>query len=205
MGKATKLAIAAVAGGLVLNVAAAWAAVIFSPVEPTSGGPVPKHGQAVWRRTAPADFPERAGMLVDKRFVGFRARVFRGHTDPGCELRIYEVGFPLASLRGIKAEVTWSDGRAEFRESIDPALVPVVPDVRVLPLRPIWPGFLVDTIFFTTVLALVVGSAHQGRRGLRRVRNRCPRCGYQARGSVCSECGELLEHAPPGTPVRAGG
>ena len=65
-------------------------------------------------------------------------------------------------------------------------------DATVLPLRPIWPGFLIDTVFYAAIwFALFFGFA-SAKRAIRRKRGRCPRCGYDLRGNLsagCSECG----------------
>ena len=63
--------------------------------------------------------------------------------------------------------------------------------VRALPLTPLWPGLLADTLFY----ALLFASLHQltawGRRARRRGRGRCAACGYDLTGidGVCPECG----------------
>jgi hypothetical protein len=66
-------------------------------------------------------------------------------------------------------------------------------DGTVLPTVPLWPGFLVDTAFWGGA-AFVVWSVRGGagfvRRGVRRRRGRCVRCGYELKGlAVCPECG----------------
>jgi len=55
---------------------------------------------------------------------------------------------------------------------------------RILPLLPIWPGFVLDTAIYAALwwgLALSFTGVH---RTLRRVRNRCPKCGYDLRGQI---------------------
>jgi hypothetical protein len=67
---------------------------------------------------------------------------------------------------------------------------------RIVPILPLWPGFLVDTAFWGGA-AFVVWSGRGGagfvRRGVRRRRGRCVRCvrcGYELKGlAVCPECG----------------
>ncbi len=63
---------------------------------------------------------------------------------------------------------------------------------RVLPLRPIWPGFMINTIFFATILWLPFAPSGL-RRTIRRKRGACIKCGYDLRGTaqmICSECGD---------------
>ena len=73
---------------------------------------------------------------------------------------------------------------------------------RVLPLRPIWPGFASNTIFYAAVLWLPIRGPFVLRRHLRRRRGRCLKCGYDLRGDLpggCPECGwnrEGTQEAP---------
>ncbi len=63
---------------------------------------------------------------------------------------------------------------------------------RTLPMRPLWPGFAINTIFYATILWLVTLGPFTVRRFIRDKRGRCTKCGYDLRGSsggVCPECG----------------
>jgi hypothetical protein len=70
-------------------------------------------------------------------------------------------------------------------------------------LRPIWSGFIINTIIYSVLLWLIfVGPRVPGkiRRFIRIRRHRCPACGYQIApgggiGPVCSECGAALPAA----------
>ncbi len=60
-----------------------------------------------------------------------------------------------------------------------------------LPLRPIWPGFAINTIFYAALLWLPF-APFQLRRYVRVKRGRCIKCGYDLRGAEheqCPECG----------------
>jgi len=73
---------------------------------------------------------------------------------------------------------------------------------RALPLRPIWPGLLIDTLFYGVLwFGMIVGFGALSR-AIRRKRGRCPNCGYDLRGHTdhgrdgratsgggCPECG----------------
>jgi hypothetical protein len=63
---------------------------------------------------------------------------------------------------------------------------------QLLPFLPIWPGFVIDTLFYAAIwFGLFFGFA-SAKRGLRRARGRCPMCGYDLRSNFaagCSECG----------------
>ena len=61
---------------------------------------------------------------------------------------------------------------------------------RVLPLRPIWPGYAVNTFFYAAILWLLILGPFAVRRFLRLKRGLCPRCAYPiGESSVCTECG----------------
>ena len=60
---------------------------------------------------------------------------------------------------------------------------------RSLPLRPIWPGFALNTVFDATLLWLPFAV----RRFLRVKRGLCPKCAYpMGESAVCTECGRAL-------------
>lgn len=64
---------------------------------------------------------------------------------------------------------------------------------RGLPLRPIWPGFIINTIFYALLLWLLFAIPFAVRRMLRRRRGVCERCAYPVGVSpVCTECGETV-------------
>jgi hypothetical protein len=59
--------------------------------------------------------------------------------------------------------------------------------VRFLPFELIWPGFVINALFYAAIwFALFFGFA-SAKRTIRRARGRCPRCGYDLRGGVISD------------------
>ena len=65
--------------------------------------------------------------------------------------------------------------------------------MRVLPLRPIWPGFAVNTAFYAAILWLLIPGPFVLRRFIRLKRVLCPACAYpRGESGVCSECGKAL-------------
>jgi hypothetical protein len=71
----------------------------------------------------------------------------------------------------------------------------VLEKVRRLPTDIIWPGFLLNSALCAAVLLLLFTLPRTGRSLLRRLRRRCPACGYDWSKSpqtpACSECGRL--------------
>ena len=63
---------------------------------------------------------------------------------------------------------------------------------RFLPVRPIWPGLVINTVFWAAVAALLLAVAQRLRAARRFERGRCPRCGYVLHHDyrrACPECG----------------
>ncbi|MCH8260894.1 MAG: hypothetical protein IIC46_11885 [Planctomycetes bacterium] len=72
-------------------------------------------------------------------------------------------------------------------------------DRRVLPLRPIWPGFALNTIFYAVIVWMMWSSTFAARRFMARRRGHCIKCGYGLRGEMsagCPECGWRREDVP---------
>jgi hypothetical protein len=64
---------------------------------------------------------------------------------------------------------------------------------RLLPFRPIWPGFAFNTVFYGVLLWLLIRGPYALRRLNRRRRGLCPKCAYPMGNSpTCAECGRTL-------------
>lgn len=65
----------------------------------------------------------------------------------------------------------------------------------IMPLRPIWPGLLADTVAWGAAWFVVLAAVSGARSLMRRRRGRCAACGYDRRGLgagvACPECGGL--------------
>ncbi len=63
----------------------------------------------------------------------------------------------------------------------------------MVPIRPVRPGFALNTIFYATLLWLLIPGPFALRRFLRVRRGLCPKCAYpMGESSVCTECGGAL-------------
>ncbi len=66
-----------------------------------------------------------------------------------------------------------------------------------LPLRPIWPGSVINTLFYAGLLWLLIPGPFALRRFLRLRRGLCPKCAYpMGESAVCTECGKPLPTVP---------
>ena len=100
-------------------------------------------------------------------------------------------GWPMFALRSENVQYLGVSGIA---------LAPYTPgskngfQQRALPVDPIWPGFAINTIFYTAILWLLfaVPGVAKGVRRWRRIKHRlCPACAYPVGDSaVCTECGQ---------------
>ncbi len=217
--------------GAVVNVAVAWG--ITAGVTYPGWPPSPTLAWDVeWPRPVPDHWPERASTIQGQIF-GWRFDQYQGtavemrNGEPWAteefRIDIASVGWPCHALRAEQ----WVDfvyphpeaeaGRHRFdgqprrtwwlcgiplqypRFGFDPQQ-----SLKSLPVRPIWPGFAINTIFYATLLWLLIPGTFALRRFLRLKRGLCPKCAYPMGGSsVCTECGgPLAKHAAIGSSGR---
>jgi hypothetical protein len=71
-----------------------------------------------------------------------------------------------------------------------------------IPLRPIWPGFAIDAVFYGAMAFAFLFGPGIVRHSLRQRRGACVRCGYDLRGTaapgVCPECGGVMQRVRGG-------
>ncbi len=83
-----------------------------------------------------------------------------------------------------------TEGAIEFPLSPFRGGFGVIP--KVLPLRPIWPGFAINTVFYAAILWPLICGPFALRRIIRHKRGLCVTCGYDLRHAdhdACPECG----------------
>lgn len=72
----------------------------------------------------------------------------------------------------------------------------VMRQFRALPLLPIWPGLVGNTLFYGVIWFMLLLAPGAVQRMLRRRRGRCEHCGYPIGSSpICTECGGTLPAA----------
>ena len=64
---------------------------------------------------------------------------------------------------------------------------------RMLPLRPLWLGFALNTLFYAGLLWAMWAGPFALRRMIRKRRGHCPHCNYPiGQSPVCTECGAAV-------------
>jgi hypothetical protein len=210
--------------GAATNVGLAWALALTIRYESRMGGPTVKVAGVVM--PDPADPDHVWSVLQSRRFgsMGHSARGSAGTPEVMAQLRtdlvpswsrlndpprsvtpverLYEDarGWPMLTLHCGSRSVVGRPGH----QLLDGIRVRAHPDgstVRSisLPLRPIWPGFAVNTVVHAAAIGVLVVLGSRVRRMMRRRAGSCPRCGYDLRGGparACPECGAAASGGP---------
>lgn len=133
------------------------------------------------------------------------------------QLAHFRTGWPAAALQhgcfigvfkpAAAPRLTTLTPGLSLRGGIDLTSTPLAPQARfvrlgarpspldrfALPLRPLWPGYLINTLFYALLLCIAWRVPGVVRRAVRRRRGRCVGCGYSRDGlephAACPECG----------------
>ncbi len=202
--------------GAIANVAVAWGYALWSPSTPGSPiGSNPREDRAWFLdRVPPTRWTDWDGPYLRPdagpgfELIGFSAMTLDPAAPKGERVaaRRLRSGLPLVSLEGSrwsKAAYATVFGLRSPRTPnlyLNAALEPP-PELRprtqrLLPLRPLWPGFAVNAIFYAAILWLAIPGPFALRRLIRQRRRQrrglCPACGYDLRHGeheACPECG----------------
>ncbi len=197
--------------GAVINVAVAWGC-----AQLTSGPLIEQEIRdsdlSIWRVQMRTGWPNEPYGRSEARAFGKRYEVMAGRIDfanasapPGWLKGIYKewrVGWPLPCL----ARHTWlSFGKNipsgyGFATGQEERGLVVLPQngmfagfrQRRLPIEPVWPGLILNTLFYAVFLWLLWSAPFAARRIIRRKRGHCLNCAYDLRGDSeggCPECG----------------
>jgi hypothetical protein len=195
-----------VVGGAIINIAVAWGFAIREPFKPTNPPDVSPQAPQVFashgfQLSADDDF-------YAAQFTGsgltFTSAVIE--SEPSQILILTEAGWLVRSLSGVFKMLSpmGSSPAVSCHHAIElspriRARNPLMPQVAfVLPLRPIWPGFAINTVFYAGLLWLLFAAPSALRRRRRIRRGLCPACAYDLRGGgsasqQCPECGKSIE------------
>jgi len=73
------------------------------------------------------------------------------------------------------------------------------PPYHAIPLRPVWPEFIGNTLFYGALAFAALRALRASRRWWRQRAGHCGRCGYDLHGivgEVCPECGTQIHYCP---------
>jgi hypothetical protein len=163
-----------------------------------------------WRAEVPPHWPDLdigGGMnRLWTIYAGTARTVFKDEVTTFFESEYFRIaqwhlGWPMRSLR---AEI-WSEieidqaGVMTFRfEGHPPPSVwhdgiDTDRGILRLPIRPVFPGIIVNSILYAVILGLLSTAPFATRRMLRRRRGQCAKCAYPVGTSpVCTECGAAV-------------
>ena len=199
-----------ISAGAIINVAVAWRFLVTRPTLRSDDSPITPPPFATELLAANPRWKKNGGPYFDCfRETGYRIIVINDPSPVAQQFTYASVGLPAIALEGA-------------RITTEPfSYVPGVPDTvessrgalqlparwrngfeSFLPIRPVWPGFAINTIFYGAALWLVFCAGHgfvsRRIRRKRRRRGQCLHCGYDLRGQApppegqstkCPECG----------------
>jgi hypothetical protein len=178
--------------GAIINVAVAWGCEYFDHgPKRDSVDLTDTQAESSWKSFAPSAWMNAP---LDGRRLVYDTTVTDElvlYADNDCRvMHIMHAGWPCKSLRGAVLRF-YGSGTLVKVELIH--LVEWV-ELEWLPLRPIWPGVAINTVFYAAVLWLLFAAPFALRKWRRIRRGLCPKCGYDLRNrpidsAVCPECG----------------
>ena len=119
-----------------------------------------------------------------------------GTFDHDLVLRI-RAGLPLRAVEGASWRAAGTPTAGTPKVILDALVVLPANRLKIL-LRPVWPGFAINTVVYAAILWLLALAPFTARRMIRHRRGRCRKCGYDLRGDFsasCPECGWRREAA----------
>jgi hypothetical protein len=113
--------------------------------------------------------------------------------DPLVYARSVMAGWPALTFSGSLVNNNYSMGVVKAPQWGGPS--PGVRSTeRLIPVRPIWPGFAINTLFYAGILWLLFAAPFALRRRRRIKRGLCPKCAYPiGTSNVCTECGAAVQ------------
>ena len=182
--------------GAVLNVAVAWGcAQGHTDYRNNERHPPSLDDLRWWNERAPQGFPLQPVGVADSYGFGLTFAFMwelqgEVHHTLGDNAFRFRAGLPMRSME----QSIWVERSKRLTVEQDSARIPLwwsSKDV-MLPLRPLWLAFAVNSLFYAIVAGSVLASIVALRRVIRRKRGLCVACGYDlshAEHDVCPECG----------------
>jgi hypothetical protein len=195
--------------GAIVNIAVAWTIAAWGSQPPgvTHGKAAP---DAQWARAVHDSWPLPLWYGVETNYgVQWEITGSQGVLDNGDKILYWQTvcsyGLPCLAM-DLALQDTINESRG-FTRTSEFVAVADIPDAaqrlnrvhQCVPLRPIWPGFAINTLFYAAILWLLFAAPLAFRRRRRIKRGLCPACAYPVGASdLCTECGK------PVTPRRVG-
>ncbi len=133
----------------VVNVAVAWGCCWLGSLPPVSSQPDLEVIRD-WPRAVPDDWPSWPTSAQDTASVGNTFKVTSKVSDRRYQLVVHQTGLPLRSIESHVLSTFWPDFQ-RFEHTLV-ATWQTGTFVGTLPLRPIWPGFAFNTLFYAALL-----------------------------------------------------
>ena len=200
------LVILAFAAAAVVSVAIAWVGALLDLELDFSALRTADARRAMWDDLGPEEADPDVEPWIERVYFARGQEVIVVMMPGGERVYRHRAGWPFRCLgaRSLKVALA-SPGRPEVRDGI-PTDLKLTLRIRtgarsqrrgwmpmVLPCRPIWVGLTRNAAVYGTGLLLLMGLAGLTRAGVRRLRSRCPGCGYPVGVSrTCTECGRNL-------------
>ncbi len=194
--------------GAVVNVGVAWGCLLWSPMIPSSphgGEKFPKLGPgASWPTSVPGDWPlpsygswDYGWFMSTGGFGGYIPKDPEGRPrEYGLSIFRYGVPFRALEFAALVSTDRISSSRSfalEFAALMSTDIISSSRSFGFIPLRPIWVGSALNTVFYAALVWLLFAGVSTLRRFLRVRRGLCPKCAYpMGESAVCTECGKAL-------------
>jgi hypothetical protein len=209
--------------GVVINITVAWGLAGLVGVPPPPGKQLLPAQPLSWPRQVPEGWPAPSEVHIGRWWCCTTIHAFGGHSVRrleelnaltkaseemiSCNLHISQWGWPMRSL-----EIQWPHSQNMlvsiwlFKRPTEPALRTGLPvsttltrssERTHLPLMPVWPGFVINSLVYATLAGVAVCCPGVVRRAARRRSGRCVMCGYEVAGLArCPECGVPCGQSP---------
>ncbi len=175
--------------GAMVNVGVAWGCAVIWPGYYAIYGGIDRD----WPHGVPQGWPAPE-VVNEYRGFGWAFETFFSAPDTprwsrGVYAYLSRAGWPAVTLKALRWKDRGAgvdDGGWAWHINLDNG------KVAALPLRPIWPGFAVNSLFYAAILWLAIPGPFALRRLIRRRRGLCPACAYDLRHGeheACPECG----------------
>jgi hypothetical protein len=176
--------------GAIVNVAVAWGLCRTPKWNTPYSSKVATRVDAEqwWQANALASFPRDRELIEVMEWKRFANRYWAVSTFTHSADR-FESGWPLYALE----RSHWTKILEVYQHRHALPLTPWLAEwlgTEYLPLRPIWPGFVINTLLYAAILWLLFVLPFALRHRSRIRRGLCPQCAYPIGASdTCTECG----------------